>query len=93
MTQFPAARWRPMTPSLPWKACNGRYTMLRTVQGVIRAGKIELLEPVELPEGANVLVTFLPDEAGEFWLNASQVTLDAVWDNPEDDVYGKLLEA
>ena len=66
--------------------------MVKTVQGIIREGKIELLEQVELPEGANVLVTFLPDEAAEFWLNASQVSLDAIWDNPEDDVYGKLLE-
>jgi hypothetical protein len=67
--------------------------MLKTVQGVIRAGKIELLEQVELSEGATVLVTFLPDEAGEFWLHASQVSLDAIWNNPEDDVYGKLFDA
>jgi hypothetical protein len=51
------------------------------------------LEHVELLEGAHVLVTLLPDESGKFWLDASQVTLDAVWDNPEDDAYGKLLEA
>ena len=67
--------------------------MPKTVRAIVREGKIEFLEPVELPEGANVLVTFLPDEAAEFWLNASQVSLDAIWDNPEDDVYGKLLEA
>ena len=67
--------------------------MLKTVQGIIRVGKIELLEQVELSEGTHVLVTFLSDEAAEFWLNASQVSLDAIWDNPEDDVYGKLLGA
>jgi hypothetical protein len=67
--------------------------MMKTVQGIIRVGKIELLEQIELSEGANVLVTFLPDETGEFWLHASQVSLNTIWDNPEDDVYGKLLEA
>jgi hypothetical protein len=67
--------------------------MPKIVRAIIRAGKIELLEPAELPEGANVLGTILPDEAGEFWLNASQATLDALWDNREDDVYDKLLEA
>ena len=66
---------------------------MKTVQGVIRAAKIELLEQVELSEGATVLVTFLPDEAREFWLHASQVSLDAIWNDPEDDVYGKLLGA
>lgn len=55
-------------------------------------GKLEFLEPVELPEGANVLVTLLPDDEAEFWLRASQVSLNALWDNPEGDVYGKLLD-
>jgi predicted DNA-binding antitoxin AbrB/MazE fold protein len=67
--------------------------MPKIVRAIVREGKIEFLEPVELPEGANVLVTLLPDEEAEFWLRASQVSLDAIWDNPEDDVYGKLLEA
>ena len=67
--------------------------MPKIVRAIVRERKIECLKPVELPEGANVLVTFLPDEAAEFWLNASQVSSDAIWDNPEDDVYGKLLEA
>jgi hypothetical protein len=66
--------------------------MPKTVRAIVHEGKIELLEHVELPEGANVLVTFLHDEQAEFWLHASQVSLDAIWDNPEDDVYGKLLE-
>jgi hypothetical protein len=50
-----------------------------------------LLELSELPEGAKVLVTVLPDEEAEFWLQASQTSLDSVWDNTEDDVYAQLL--
>ncbi|AFY61695.1 DUF2188 domain-containing protein [Synechococcus sp. PCC 6312] len=34
----------------------------------------------------------LPKNNAEFWLGASQTSLDAVWDNDEDDVYAKLLE-
>lgn len=30
--------------------------------------------------------------ADDFWLNASEVSLNAIWDNPEDDVYAELLE-
>ncbi|MEG4579727.1 hypothetical protein QUA71_08975 [Microcoleus sp. MON1_C5] len=65
--------------------------MLKTLWATVRQGKIELLELSELPEGAKVLVTVLPDEEGEFWLQASQTPLDRVWDNTEDDVYAQLL--
>lgn len=29
----------------------------------------------------------------DFWLQASEASLNAIWDNPEDDVYAELLEA
>ena len=66
--------------------------MLNTVWAIVREGKIELLEQVDLPEGRKVLVTFLPDEDTLFWLRTSQVSLDTIWDNTEDDVYAQLLE-
>lgn len=65
--------------------------MLKTLWATIRQGKIELLESAELPEGMRVWVTILPDEETEFWLQASQTSLDAVWDNAEDNVYAELL--
>ncbi|MEC4803661.1 MAG: hypothetical protein SAJ12_22910 [Jaaginema sp. PMC 1079.18] len=40
-----------------------------------------------------MLVTVLPDDEAEFWLQASEVSLNAVWDNAEDDVYAQLLQA
>lgn len=66
--------------------------MLKTLWATVRQGKIELLESAELPEGTRVLVTLLPDDENEFLLQASQKSLDAVWDNAEDDVYAELLE-
>ena len=65
--------------------------MSKTLRAVVHGGRIELLEPVDLPEGTKLLVTLLPDEEAEFWLSASQASLDTLWDNPEDDVYGQLL--
>ncbi|TBR61970.1 hypothetical protein B4U84_06785 [Westiellopsis prolifica IICB1] len=65
--------------------------MLKTLWATVRQGKIELLESAELSEGTRVLVTLLPDDETEFWLQASQISLDAVWDNPDDDVYAQLL--
>lgn len=66
--------------------------MLASVWAVVREGKIELLEPVDLPEGAKLLVTVVSDEDSQFWLGASQASLSAIWDNAEDDVYGALLK-
>ncbi|OUL19233.1 hypothetical protein BV372_33600 [Nostoc sp. T09] len=66
--------------------------MLKTLWATVRQGKIELLESVELPEGTRVLVTLLPDDEAEFWLQASQSSVDAVWDNTEDDIYAELLQ-
>ena len=65
--------------------------MLNTLRGIIRDGKVELLEHVNLPDGTKVLVTLLSDES-QFWLDASQISLEAIWDNAEDDVYGQLLQ-
>ncbi len=66
--------------------------MLNKARAIVRNGKIELLEHADLPEGARVLVTVLPEDESEFWLGASQTALDSVWDNTEDDVYAQLLE-
>lgn len=64
--------------------------MLTTLWATVRQGKIELLQDAELPEGGQVLVTLLPDSESEFWLQASQSSLDHIWNNEEDDVYDQL---
>ena len=68
--------------------------MLQTLWATVRQGKIELLASTELSEGTRVLVTLLPNNENEteFWLQPSQASLDAVWDNIEDDVYAQLLQ-
>ena len=68
-----------------------KMAMLKTLWATIRQGKIELLESVELPEGTRVLVTLLSEDEAEFWQQASQTSLDTVWNNIEDDVYAQLL--
>ena len=65
--------------------------MLKTLWATIRQGKVELLESTEIPEGTRVLVTLLPEDESDFWVQTSQISLDAVWDNTEDDVYAQLL--
>ncbi len=65
---------------------------MNAMWAVVREGKIDFLEDVELPEGTTVLVTVLSDEDMRFWQAASQTALDAVWNNEEDDVYAELLK-
>ena len=64
---------------------------MQNIRAIVREGRIELLEEVEIPEGTEVLVTPLLDEH-DFWLKASEGSLDSVWDNAEDEVYAELLE-
>lgn len=66
--------------------------MPKTVWATFRQGKVELSEQMDIPDGTKVLVTILPEEEETFWLQASQTSLAAAWDNEEDDVYAQLLE-
>ncbi|MEB3121086.1 MAG: hypothetical protein VKL41_07665 [Snowella sp.] len=65
--------------------------MLTTLWATVRNGKIELLDLTELPEGTKAIVTLLPDDETDFWLQSSQSSLDTIWDNAEDEVYAQLL--
>jgi predicted DNA-binding antitoxin AbrB/MazE fold protein len=65
--------------------------MLSTIRAVVRDGKIELLEPVALQDGAQVLVTILTEDEQIFWQHTSESTLKQIWENPEDDIYAELL--
>ena len=67
--------------------------MLNTIWATVRDGKIEPLEPLTLKEGSRLLVTLWEDAESNFWLQATQSTLDEIWDNEEDDVYAELLTA
>ena len=66
--------------------------MLTTLWATVRNGKIELLDLTELPEGTKAIVTLLPDDETDFWLQSSQTSLDAIWNNAEDEVYAQLLQ-
>ena len=65
--------------------------MLSTIRAIVRDGKIELLEPMTLPEGVQLLVTVLAEDEQTFWQDTSESALNRIWDNPEDDIYAELL--
>jgi hypothetical protein len=73
--------------------------MLRSLEGVYRKGKIELVEiPGDIDDETRVIVTFLEpklidlrqrgiDEAQAAALRAQLATFAEDWDSPEMDVY------
>ncbi|MBD0321037.1 MAG: antitoxin family protein [Gemmatimonadetes bacterium] len=65
--------------------------MQNGVRAVVHDGRIEPLDKLDLPEGTRLLLTVVRDEDDEFWTDASQPSLEAVWNNGDDDVYGQLL--
>jgi len=65
--------------------------MQETIRAVVNEGRIEPLEKVDMPDGTEVLVTVLSN-GDDFWLKVSEQSLNAIWDNSEDDVYAELLE-
>lgn len=67
--------------------------MMNTLWAVVRDGKILPEEPVDLRDGQRVLITILSEEEQTFWLEATRSSLDAIWDNEEDDIYAELLTA
>lgn len=65
--------------------------MQETIRAVVTDGKLQPLEDLSIPEGTEVLVTVVSN-GDQFWLNASGSSIEAIWNNAEDDIYGELLE-
>ncbi len=61
-----------------------------TVGGVYRNGKIELVEPLELPDGSTVEVEIrlvTPEVEDEAWRDLGMSRMEEEWNNPKDAVY------
>ena len=65
--------------------------MQERIRAVVNDGRIEPLDKLNLPDGTEVLVTVLSN-GDDFWLRASESSLNTIWDNSEDDIYAELLE-
>lgn len=76
--------------------------MVKSVEGVYRNGKVELIEPLDDAEGARVIVTLVrssgPVDLGERGIRQSQAAdlrhrlaaFAEEWDRPEMSVYDDL---
>ena len=74
-----------------WDELRKEDAMQERIRAVVNEGRIEPLEKLDVPDGTEVLVTILSN-GDDFWLKVSEQSLNAIWDNPEDDVYAELLQ-
>jgi len=76
--------------------------MVKSVEGIYRNGKVELIEPTSEAEGSRVIVTWVPAthsvQLSELGIGEAQAadlrhrfaTFAEDWDRPETDVYDQL---
>ena len=64
--------------------------MQERIRAVVNDGRIEPVEKLDMPNGTDVIAIL--SNGDDFWLNASEQSIKAIWDNSEDDVYAELLE-
>jgi len=61
-----------------------------TVRGVYRNGKVELDQPLDLPDGSPVELDVRPvspEDEDEAWRELGASRMEEEWDNPEDALY------
>ena len=63
-----------------------------TIKGIYRKGKVELLEPVDLPEPQEVTVTFEPSNASQDPVAATEAVFGLLSDLSEEE-WRRFLEA
>jgi predicted DNA-binding antitoxin AbrB/MazE fold protein len=67
--------------------------MTKTLEAIYENGMLRPLSPLALPEHARVrlVVDDQIDDARAEWLEQSERSLAAAWNNPGDDVFNDLL--
>lgn len=68
--------------------------MLKTFKTQYKNGNILLTNAaVDIPENAVIFVSYKDNSSvDDFFLSASESSLDEIWNNNEDDIYEQLLK-
>ncbi len=65
--------------------------MINTIEAIVKNGHFIPVKDISFPDGTKAMVTIVAEDDTEFWMAASQESLNEIWDNAEDDVYAELL--
>lgn len=66
--------------------------MIQTINAQVKQGQILMTEKVKLPENTIVYVSYKDKSKDDFFLNATESSLNKIWDNNEDNIYEQLLK-
>lgn len=66
--------------------------MLKTFQTQYKQGKLILSNDVKIPDDTIIYISYNDNSTDDFFLKASESSLDNIWNNNEDDIYEQLLK-
>lgn len=65
--------------------------MIQTIKTKYKEGQIVFNEELNIPNDSIVYISYNVISEDDFFLKSSEISLDKIWDNNEDDVYEQLL--
>lgn len=65
--------------------------MIKTIKTKYKEGQIVFNEELNIPNDSIVYISYNVISEDDFFLKSSEISLDKIWDNNEDDVYEQLL--
>lgn len=65
--------------------------MIQTIKTKYKEGQIVSNEELNIPNDSIVYISYNVISEDDFFLKSSEISLDKIWDNNEDDVYEQLL--
>ena len=65
--------------------------MIQTIKTKYNEGQIVFNEELNIPNDSIVYISYNVNSDKDFFLKSSEITLDKIWDNNEDDIYEQLL--
>lgn len=66
--------------------------MLKTIQAEYLHGQVLLTNKVNIPDNTPIFISYIDDSNDDYFLKASESSLDVIWNNNEDDIYEQLLK-
>ena len=66
--------------------------MITTIEAQYKQGQVLINNDVIIPDNTTIYVSFKDSTEDDFFLKASESSLENLWNNIEDDIYEQLLK-
>ncbi len=65
--------------------------MVQTIQTKFKDGQIIINNDIDIPNDSPILVSYINNIDKELNLKATEISLDKIWNNQEDDIYEQSI--